>query len=117
MSRDIPASLMFQDRIPYHAHQSDLTGNDGFSAFSFKSQNTVILENLKSDQNASFGEVDIYAMLKKSQVINTKDFMMWNMDVVWKVLNGPLWHLPSLMTTMKSKFVKVLSFLFFSVGV
>merc|ERR1712176_1144995 len=38
--------------------------------------------------------------------MGTKDFMLWNMDAVWKVLNGPLWSLGNLHHAFKTKFIK-----------
>merc|ERR1719361_1510962 len=88
MDRDIPA-MMFQDRIPYHAHRvmDDRYGMDHFEQFSFKSQKKNILESLKNDQNEGYTQHVIGEMLNKTQVVLTKDFMYWKMDHVWKVLN------------------------------
>ena len=108
MDRDIPA-MMFQDRIPYHAHRvmdEQRFGVDHFEQFSFKSQKRLILEKLKFDQNDSYTEDVILQMLKKTQVILSKDFMLWKMDSVWKVLNGPLWSLTNLQHALKTKFIK-----------
>merc|ERR1719361_3349749 len=107
MDRDIP-SLMFQDRIPYHHHrQLNKDENDNVSnQFTLKSQKRNILESLKYDQNASYSENVILSMLKQTKVILTKDFMLWNMNNVWKVLNGPLWSLSNLHIAFKTKFIK-----------
>eukprot|EP01084_Bolivina_argentea_P220668 373938_1 len=110
MDRDIP-SLMFQDRIPYHHHR-DTFGTDkhtyahNFESFSFKSQKRSILESLKYNQNASYTETVILSMLKQTKVILTKDFMLWDMNAVWKVLNGPLWYVDNLQSAFKTKFIK-----------
>eukprot|EP01083_Nonionella_stella_P016720 46699_1 len=118
MDRDIPSTLMFQDRIPYHAHRSgDLHGTmsdklsdawtTSFEYLTFKSQRRHILESLKYDQNASYTESVVLSMLKSTQVILTKDFMLWNMNNVWRVLNGPLWNRDNLNIALnKTKFIK-----------
>ena len=47
-------------------------------------------------------------MLKRTQVFLTKDFMLWNMDCVWKVLNGLLWSLGNLQHAFRTKFISQL---------
>ena len=112
LDRDIPSSMIFQDRIPYHNHRNaDYFGNEdgsnNFNQFSFKSQKSNILESLKFDQNASYSENQIIDLLRSTQVIQTKDFMKWNMDYVWKVLNGPLWNQTNLMVAInRTRFIK-----------
>ena len=32
--------------------------------------------------------------------------MLWDMDFVWKLLNGPLWYLPNLQIAMRTRFIK-----------
>ena len=95
LDRDIPSSMIFQDKIPYHNHRNaDYFGNEdgsnNFNQFSFKSQKSNILESLKFDQNASYSENQIIDLLRSTQVIQTKESSKWNMGIVWKVLNGPL---------------------------
>eukprot|EP01084_Bolivina_argentea_P165992 288294_1 len=141
---DMPSSMMFQDRIPYHAHrENDISaaseskenadhargastsvfqggGDKGvehmagagsaqthFNQFSFKSQKSIILNSLKFDQNASYSEGQIIDKLRETQVTQTKDYMLWNMDKVWKILNGPLWNATNLNVALnKTRFCK-----------
>ena len=105
LDRDIPTSMIFQDKIPYHNHRnSDYFGNEdgsnNFTQFSFKSQKSNILESLKFDQNASYSENQIIDKLRSTQVIQTKEHQLWNMDYVWKVLNGPLWNTVNLQVAL-----------------
>jgi len=112
LERDIPQSMMLQDRRPYHSHRSmdDFGNEDGrnlFAQFSFRSQKQTILETLKFDQNAALSESQIVELLRSTQVTQSKNFEEWNMELVWKVLNGPLWNTANLQVALhKTKFLR-----------
>ena len=84
LDRDIPTSIMFQDRIPYHSHRDNSglinhinRNHFNFNIFSFQSQKSNILESLKINQNASYLTDQIIEKLKQTQIIQTKDSLSY----------------------------------------
>ena len=111
LDRDIPTTMMFRGRIPYHCHrnktQSQQLNNSTFQQFSFKTQRSSILEKLKVDQNASYSENQIMDKLKATNVLGARgNADEWNVEALWEVLNGPLWNEYNLSVAIKSKFIK-----------
>lgn len=57
-------------------------------------------------------EAELQALLRKSNVINTKDFKQWDLQTCLSLLSGPLTTASCLSAVLKTKFIKrILSFL------
>jgi hypothetical protein len=71
-----------------------------------------IVEVMRHHMDAQMEDSELQILLKKSQVLASKDFHQWDWAMIMQLLEGPLTSTPNILAAMKTKFLKrLLSFL------
>lgn len=89
---------------PHHAHSICSRGKE-------TSLKESLYHSLRSREH-NMSEDQLQILLKKTNIINSKEFLTWDWDLCWNLLEGPFWNISLFRIVLKTKFVKrLLSFL------
>jgi len=91
--------------LPYFSHRDDSELPEEYHHLS--SFRESVVSHFRNEHFRDISLETLQTLLKGTKVLSTKDFVQWNMDKIWDLLNGAIWSKKAFDYTLgKTKFFK-----------